>query len=138
MKRLLLIAICLWGITFCQAQSLPTEANHFINTFFPDATETGISFYDHSEMAYRVELSSDITVGFNSDGQWIEVESFSSDITQVLSQQLRQAIVAHGENPRNAVRINRNPSTGITKVTYNDGLRCEFDANGTFLRKVVE
>lgn len=118
------------------AQSLPTAAATFLNTFFPNAEIIGVAeFQPGNTYAYRVELSPDLNVCFDANGAWGRIESFSSDISQVLSSQLKTALTDKGNNPRNVVRIVLQEGNYI--ITLSDGAAYIFEPNGRFIRNTV-
>lgn len=138
MKKLFAVLVVAFTVTFCSAQSIPDNASHFINTFFHNSEMTGVAeFQPGTTYAFRVELDSDIAICFDANGAWGLVESFSSDISQVLSSSIKVAISDKGSNPRNAVRIRLVPQDNTTIVTFNDGMAYVFDSNGRYLRKTV-
>ena len=116
------------------AQSLPNEADNFIHTFFPNMNIIEVAQSNNADMAYRAELDDNLVIIFNSEGQWQIVESFSTDISALLSQKCKDAILSNNNNPITAVKIERNRPNYETRVTFNDGFVMIFDANGNFVR----
>lgn len=138
MKKLFAFFVIAFAVVFCSAQSIPDNAGHFIDTFFPNSEIAGVAeFQPGGPYAIRVELDSDISICFDANGVWGLVESFSSDISPVLSSSIAASIREKGSNPRNAVRILLVPRDNTTVVTFNDGSAFVFDANGRYLRNTV-
>lgn len=135
MKRFLAIIAFALTLGFCSAQTLPAEASNFLQTFFPNETIIGVAEYAPSDLAFRVELEDNLFVYFNADGQWQIVECFSTDISTLLSQKMKDNITSQGNNPVTTVKIERNRPNNETRVTFSDGLSMVYDANGNFLRK---
>ena len=138
MKNIIATIVCLFTLVagFAQ-QQLPAEATQTISTFFPQSQITSVSQYDASagEFAYRADLDSDIIIYFDHNGRWMQVESFSSDISQFLSDPVKASIEEQKCRPKNVVNIHR-VADGTIVVIYNDGLAHRFEANGNFLGKV--
>lgn len=135
MKKIFSFLVVAFAVVFSSAQSMPANAGHFIDTFFPDSEVVGVAeFQPGGAYAFLVQLDSDITISFDANGSWGMVESFSSDISQVLSSSITTVIREKGSNPRNAVRIRLVPQDNTTVVTFNDGSAFVFDDNGRYLR----
>ena len=138
MKNILATILFVFAVMagFAQ-QQLPAEATQTIATFFPQSQIASVSQYDTShEFAYRADLDSDIILYFDASGRWMQVESFSSDISQFLSSQVKNSIEQQDCRPQNVVNIRRN-ANGTLKVIYNDGLAHLFeDSTGNFLGEV--
>ena len=96
-----------------------------------------VSHFDANagEFAYRADLDSDIIIYFDNNGRWMQVESFSSDISQFLSDPVKASIEQQDCLPKNVVNVHR-VADGTIVVIYNDGLAHRFEANGNFLGKV--
>ena len=118
-------------------QQLPAEASQTIATFFPQSQISAVSQYDASagEFAYRADLDSDIILYFDANGRWMQVESFSSDISQFLPAEVKTSIEQQGCRPQNVVNIHR-VADGTLVIIYNDGLAHRFETNGNFMGKV--
>ena len=69
---------------------------------------------------------------FDNNGRWMQVESFSSDISQFLSEPVKASIEEQKCRPQNVVNIHR-VADGTIVLIYNDGLAHRFEANGNFL-----
>ena len=134
MKNIVATLVCLFTLVVGFAQQLPAEATQTISTFFPQSQISSVSQYDASagEFAYRADLDSDIVIYFDNNGRWMQVESFSSDISQFLSAPVKASIEQQGCRPQKVVNIHR-VADGSLVVIYNDGLAHRFEANGNFL-----
>lgn len=138
MKNIVATILCVFAIlTGFAQQQLPAEAAQTIATFFPQSQISSVSQYDASagEFAYRADLDSDIILYFDANGRWMQVESFSSDISQFLPAEVKTSIEQQGCRPQNVVNIHR-VADGTLVVIYNDGLAHRYETNGNFLGKV--
>ena len=134
MKKIALTLLCLVAVVagFGQ-QQLPAEAVQTIRTFLPQSQIASVSQYDApNEFAYRADIDSDIIIYFDNNGRWMQVESFSSDISQFLTEPVKASIEQQGCRPQKVVNIHR-VADGSVVVIYNDGLAHRFEANGNFL-----
>lgn len=138
MKNIIATIICIFTFVMGFAQQqLPGEASQTIATFFPQSQISSVSQYDASagEFAYRADLDSDIILYFDANGRWMQVESFSSDISQFLPSEVKTSIEQQDCRPQNVVNIHR-VADGTLVVIYNDGLAHRYETNGNFLGKV--
>ena len=138
MKNIIATIVCFFTLVvgFAQ-QQLPAEATQTISTFFPQSHIASVSHFDANagEFAYRADLDSDIIIYFDNNGRWMQVESFSSDISQFLTDPVKASIEQQDCLPKNVVNVHR-VADGTIVVIYNDGLAHRFEANGNFLGKV--
>ena len=142
MKKLALLTLMAFSFLSCESSDrvavefgqLPSKAQSFIKTHFPDKT-ISIIFHDKDmfDKDYEVVFEDTSTVVFNSKGEWteIEVKAEPGVPTNAIPTTIANYVTA--KHPTTfIIKINRDRRD--YEVELRNGLDLVFDKNGNFLR----
>lgn len=138
MKKILAFFTLATALLLTNGQNLPSEANHFIKTFFPNYTIQGVVEYTATApSAYKVELDNNIYISFDENGAWVGIEAYEAGIPEtIFSPEIARTLKEKGYNTLStfATIEKRN---GNVIVTNQDGSGYVFDLSGNFLRETA-
>lgn len=124
------------AMLFANAQQIPAEASHFINTFFQDYQVEGVAEYSAtSPIAYTVELANNIHIDFDANGAWVGIQAYEAGIpSAVIPNKIAQFLTEKGYHNLNSFAT-IDKQNGKFTIINQDGSGYVFDANGNFLRE---
>ncbi len=116
---------------------LPLEIREFISTYFPGTTVEEAERENNGN--YEVELSNDVELIFDADGNFLgraeDDDDDDRDDEDIAVDDLPQAVRDYiaANYPNNSIIEAEREDDGTYEVTLNNGLEIHFDAQGNFL-----
>lgn len=142
MKKLALLTLMAFSFLSCESSDrvavefgqLPSKAQSFIKTHFPDKT-ISIIFHDKDmfDKDYEVVFEDTSNVDFNSKGEWTEIEIKTEPGVPTAAVPSAITNYINAKHPNTFIaKINKDRRD--YEVELRNGLDLVFDKNGNFLR----
>ena len=136
MRKVLAFIVMATAMLFANAQNIPSEARHFINTYFPNRAIQGVAEYAAtSPIAFTVELDNNIHIDFDANGAWLAIQAYEAGLpVAVIPTKIAQFLTEKGYNSLTTFATIDKQNGQITIINQ-DGAGYVFDASGRFLRE---
>ena len=134
MKKLLSILTLTVAFIGLSAQSLPSEATHFISTYFPENTILEVHKEFSTNITYRVQLDLNTMIGFDNEGSWLLIVTSEQTMPHTLiPTKIQNYITSHEYALSDIISYDRARKNEVF-VTMNDDAILVFDQSGNYLR----